>query len=44
MYSRLAVDKLEDVVEDKVLTGGIASQLEGLGVVHGALLVVNLEW
>lgn len=40
---RLAVDKLENVVVDKVLARRVPCQLEGLGVVHGAFLVVNLE-
>ena len=41
-FRRLTVNKLEDVVEDEVLALGIASKLESLGVVHGALLLVNL--
>lgn len=41
MRQRLTVDQLEDVVEDKVLAT-LLSKLEGLGVVHGALLLINL--
>lgn len=43
MRQHLTVDQLEDVVEDKVLAvGGVTGKLESLGVVHGALLLVNL--
>lgn len=38
---RLTVDELEEIVEDEV-RAAIGHQLEGLGVVHGALLVVDL--
>lgn len=39
----LTVDELEDVVEDKVLaTGAVTAELESLGVVHGALLLIDL--
>lgn len=39
----LTKDELEDVVVDIVLAGGgVASQLEGLAEVHGALLLVDL--
>ena len=41
--SRLTVNQLEDVVEDKVLLLGVASQLEGLRIVHRALLLIDLE-
>lgn len=39
----LTVDQLEDVIVDKVLTSSSVSyELEGLAVVHRALLLVNL--
>jgi hypothetical protein len=38
---RLSVNKLEDVVEDEVLARGISGELEGLGVAHGALLLID---
>ena len=38
---RLTVDELEEVVEDEVRTT-IGHQLERLGVVHGAFLIVDL--
>lgn len=39
----LAVNQLEDIVEDEVLALWVTSELEGLGVVHRALLFVDLE-
>lgn len=38
----LTVDQLEDVVVDEVAVG-ILEELEGLAVVHGALLLVDLS-
>lgn len=38
----LTIDQLEDVVVDKVLARGVLKELEGLAVVHGALLLVDL--
>lgn len=40
---RLTIHQLEDVVEDKVLSARVARQLERLGVIHRALLLVDLE-
>ena len=42
--SRLTVNQLEDVVEDEVLARTLAGQLEGLGVVHRTLLLINLDF
>jgi hypothetical protein len=39
----LTEDQLEHVVEHKVLAAGVAGQLEGLGVVHRALLLIDKE-
>lgn len=39
---RLTVDELEDVVVDEVAVG-VPEELEGLAVVHGALLLVDLS-
>ena len=39
----LTQDQLEDVVRDEVAAGGVSHQVEGLGEVHGSLLVVNLR-
>jgi hypothetical protein len=41
-FIRLTVNELEDIVEDEVLARGVAGELEGLGVVHGALLLIDL--
>ena len=35
-------DKLKDVVEDVVASGTIWEKLEGLGVVHWSLLLIDL--
>lgn len=40
----LTENQLEHVVVDKVLTGTVAAQLESLGEVHGALLLVDLQY
>jgi len=39
----LTVNQLEDVVEDKVVAGRVTHQLESLGVILGALLLVDQE-
>lgn len=36
------VDEPEDVVEDKVASGTVREELEGLGVGHGSLFLVDL--
>lgn len=36
------VDKSEDIVEDKVASGTVREELEGLGVGHGPLFLVDL--
>lgn len=36
-------DKLEDIVEDIVAAGSVWQQLEALGVVHWALLLIDLQ-
>ena len=44
LMSRLTrEDKLKDVVEDVVATGAIREELEGLGVVHWSLLLIDLS-
>lgn len=40
----LTENQLEHIVVDKVLTGTVAAQLESLGEVHGALLLVDLQY
>lgn len=43
MSRHLTVDQLEEVVADKVLLrGGVKGKLESLGIVHGALLLIDL--
>lgn len=44
MLNRLCggVDESEDVIEDEVATSSIGQELEGLGVRHGSLLLVDL--
>ena len=38
-----SVDESEDVVEDVVAAGTVGQELEGLGVAHGSLLLVDLQ-
>lgn len=37
-----SVDESEDVVEDVVAAGAVGQKLEGLGVAHRSLLIVDL--
>lgn len=37
------VDQPEDIVEDEVASRAVGQELEGLGVVHGPLLIVDLD-
>jgi len=40
----LSKDQLEDIIEDEVTALSVRKELESLAVVHGSLLLINLEW
>ncbi len=40
---RLTEDQLENIVENEVASGAIWKELEGLAVIHGSLLIIDLQ-
>lgn len=43
-YADLSENQLKDVIVDEVTSGTIWEELEGLAVVHGSLLLIDLDF